>query len=132
MFTLHPRLQADTVFIRKLDLSGLYLMKDARYPWTILVPEQRDLSELHQLSEADYRTVTQEIRQVSEMMEQCFTPDKINIGALGNMVSQLHIHIIARFTSDASWPGPVWGVGEAETYTTASLDSRIAKIQKLL
>ena len=107
MFTLHPRLKADTTFIQKLTVSSLYLLNDSRYPWVVLVPERENLSELHDLSSLDYTSVMEEVRQLSKDLAICFTPKKINVGALGNLVPQLHIHIIARELDDHAWPGPV-------------------------
>ncbi|MEP3244668.1 MAG: HIT domain-containing protein [Sneathiella sp.] len=130
MFKLHPRLEADTLPIIKLQISSLYLMKDARFPWVILVPERDNLTELHHLSEKDYAIVTQEMHQIAQMMEDSFSPDKINVGALGNLVPQLHIHIIARFTSDDAWPAPVWGAGDVQPYTASAESDMITKLQK--
>lgn len=117
MFNLHERLAADTIQIKDLSLCRALLMKDARYPWIILVPRQNDLKELHQLAEDDGIQLWKEIRATSKLMETAFHCDKVNVGALGNMVPQLHIHIIVRTIGDAAWPGPVWGVGNAESYT---------------
>ena len=116
MFTLHPRLEQDTFLIRKLEVSQLRLMNDSRYPWVMLVPERPDITDLHHLSGTDYEMVTQEVMQVSKAMENLFSPFKLNVGALGNLVPQIHIHIIARNKADEAWPGPVWGVGEARPY----------------
>lgn len=129
MFSLHPRLAADTALITELPLCSAMLMKDARYPWVILVPRQEDLKEVHQLDNEDGQQLWLEIRTVSEIMENNFTCDKINIGALGNMVPQLHVHIIAREIGDTAWPGPVWGVGEAEEYLDAELDSLLITLR---
>lgn len=117
MFELHERLEADTVELLDLPLCRVLLMKDARYPWVILVPRQNGLKELHELSEGDGQLLWQEIKATSKLMEGSFDCDKVNVGALGNMVPQLHIHVIARTIGDAAWPGPVWGVGQAEAYT---------------
>ncbi len=128
MFTLHPRLEQDTFLIKKLEVSQLRLMNDSRYPWMILVPERPNIMDLHHLSETDYVTVMQEIREVSKMMEDLFSPFKLNVGALGNLVPQLHIHIIARNKADEAWPGPVWGIGEAHPYAEPAKNSLLEKI----
>ncbi len=91
-------------------------MNDARYPWLILVPERADLAEIIDLEEADRAELMREIAAVSQVLKQMFNPDKLNVGALGNRVRQLHVHVLARFVSDQAWPGPVWGVGEPHPY----------------
>ena len=116
-FILHSKLAADTFEVLSLEVSQLLLMNDARYPWLILVPQVSGMRDLHNLSTKQYQAVTQEIVQVSEVLESLAQAHKMNVGALGNMVPQLHIHIIARQTNDAAWPAPVWGVGEAQPYS---------------
>jgi diadenosine tetraphosphate (Ap4A) HIT family hydrolase len=107
-------------------------MNDARYPWLILVPQVSDMRDLHNLSTKQYQAVTQEIAQVSEVLESVTQAHKMNVGALGNMVPQLHIHIIARQTNDAAWPAPVWGVGEAQPYSEDAAKTLIQKIASKL
>lgn len=131
MFELHPQLQADTFFIKKLQISGLHLINDARYPWVVLVPEIENLRDLHNLTEDDYRTVMNEIRQVSNGMDSLFSPTKMNVAALGNMVPQLHIHIIARYDQDEAWPGPIWGSGEAVPYGRDKKEQQIKQLKSL-
>jgi diadenosine tetraphosphate (Ap4A) HIT family hydrolase len=128
LFQLHPRLDADTLAITDLDLSKLYLMNDSRYVWLILVPQIDRMVELHDLDADEYSRVMEEVRQVSEKLAKNFKPAKINVGALGNMVPQLHIHIIAREKEDDAWPGPVWGVGTATPYTPDKKDNTIQKL----
>jgi len=132
MFELHPQLKADTALVQKLDVSQVLLARDSRYPWLILVPEIEGATELHLLPEATYRTVSDEIRFVADRLYRHLNPQKINIGALGNMVPQLHIHVVARWSSDAAWPGPIWGVGEAAPYSEQDLTSQISKIRTIL
>jgi diadenosine tetraphosphate (Ap4A) HIT family hydrolase len=115
-FTLDPRLDADSIPLGRLALSRVLLMNDASYPWLILVPERPDLAEIIDLTEADRATLMREIAAASEALKALYQPDKLNVGALGNRVRQLHVHVLARFVSDAAWPGPVWGVGEAAPY----------------
>jgi diadenosine tetraphosphate (Ap4A) HIT family hydrolase len=115
-FALDPRLDADTYPLGRLTLSRVLLMNDARYPWLILVPERADVTEIVDLDEADRRVLMDEITAASAALRQAHGPDKLNVGALGNRVPQLHVHVLARFVSDAAWPGPVWGVGEAVPY----------------
>ena len=104
-----------------LPLCRVLLMRDARYPWLILVPAKPDLRELHDLEAADGRQLIEEVCQASRALERLFEPDKINVGALGNMVPQLHIHVVARRLGDSAWPGPVWGQGVAVSYAPAAL-----------
>jgi diadenosine tetraphosphate (Ap4A) HIT family hydrolase len=115
-FSLDPQLDADTLPIGRLPLSRVVLMNDARYPWLILIPAKPDLVEIIDLAEADRQQLMREISAVSEVLKAQFNPDKLNVGALGNRVRQLHVHVLARFVSDAAWPGPVWGVGQAQPY----------------
>ncbi|SLN24385.1 HIT domain-containing protein [Oceanibacterium hippocampi] len=123
MFTLDPRLEADTVPFGAFPVSRLLLMRDARYRWFILVPERDDLRELHRLSVADRHAVSDETAAVADMLERLCAPDKINVAALGNMVPQLHVHVIARHVGDPAWPGPVWGRGEAVPYRDEEVEA---------
>ncbi|WP_135078376.1 HIT domain-containing protein [Terasakiella sp. SH-1] len=109
MFKLNERIDNDTFEICDLPLCTVRLMNDEQYPWLILVPKIANVSELHQLEMTDQQQLLLEINQASQVIEDLFTPTKINIASLGNMVSQLHIHVIGRFDSDIAWPGPVWG-----------------------
>jgi diadenosine tetraphosphate (Ap4A) HIT family hydrolase len=115
-FALDPQLDADTIPVGRLALCRVLLMDDARYPWLILVPERAGLAEIVDLPEADRIMLMREIAAASEALKAVFTPDKLNVAALGNRVRQLHVHVIARFVSDAAWPAPVWGVGAAQSY----------------
>jgi len=121
MFRLDARLDRDTVPVTDLGLCRALLMDDARYPWLILVPARPDLRELHDLEAADRNRLVDEICQASRAVERLFQPDKINVGALGNLVPQLHIHVIARRIGDSAWPGPVWGQGSAVPYGAEAL-----------
>lgn len=107
-------------------------MQDSRYPWIILVPEQAGLKDLHDLSDADQITAMREIDLVSRALQGIHEPDKINVAALGNMVPQLHIHVIARFTDDAAWPAPVWGVGDAVPYEPHALEATLRDLRGAL
>ncbi|PSU27513.1 HIT family protein [Photobacterium phosphoreum] len=108
-FTLHPRLMADTTVLGDLPLSQVLLVKEALGPWLILVPRYDALREIHHLSEQDQQQLMRESSAVAALLEQDYQAEKINIGALGNLVPQLHIHHIARFSNDIAWPGPIWG-----------------------
>jgi diadenosine tetraphosphate (Ap4A) HIT family hydrolase len=121
-FALHPTLARDTVEVARLPLCRVLLMRDRRFPWLILVPEREETREIHELPPADRAALIEEIARVSGTMARLFQVDKINVGALGNIVPQLHVHVIARFATDAAWPGPVWGSGPAEPYEDSVLE----------
>ena len=123
-FELHPRLAADCVVVETLPLSLLLLMNDARYPWFILVPRRAGITEVYQLPEVEQRQLWAESASLAENLMQSFNADKINLGALGNLVPQLHIHHIARFRNDPAWPAPVWGHGKPVPYSDAELATR--------
>ncbi|WEM43138.1 HIT family protein [Photobacterium sp. DA100] len=108
-FSLHPRLAADTTVIGNLPLCQVLLSKEALGPWLILVPRKAELREIHHLPEPDQIQLLKESSAVAAVLENDYQADKINVGALGNLVPQLHVHHIARFKNDVAWPGPVWG-----------------------
>ncbi len=117
MFILHPKLQEDTHFLADLPLSCLLLMNDNRFPWLILVPRLAgNITELFHLEPATQLQFWQEINTVTAWAHQYFAADKMNVANLGNIVPQLHVHIIARKQEDACWPKPVWGMGEKVPY----------------
>jgi diadenosine tetraphosphate (Ap4A) HIT family hydrolase len=115
-FVLDPRLEADTSALGELGLCKVLLMDDARFPWVVLVPKRADLVEIIDLGSADLVRLIEEIATASGVLEAATSPHKLNVAALGNVVRQLHVHIIARFENDAVWPAPVWGKGEREPY----------------
>lgn len=108
-FKLHPQLEADTHFICDLELCRVLLMDDANYPWVILVPRREGIREICELSREDQHQLSDESAQVARAMLEIYKPDKLNIAALGNQVPQLHVHHLARYTTDPAWPNPVWG-----------------------
>jgi diadenosine tetraphosphate (Ap4A) HIT family hydrolase len=120
-FELHPGLAADTVEVTRLPLCRVLLMNDRRYPWLILVPEREGKREICDLSIEDRAVLIEEIAQAQEVLIRLFQPDKLNVGALGNVVFQLHVHVIARFRSDFAGASPVWGVGATERYGETEL-----------
>lgn len=131
-FHLHPQLASDTVFIDNLELCQLLLMNDKSYPWLVMVPRRTDIREIHDLSPDDQQTLMGEVTKVSRAVQQLFKADKMNVAALGNMVPQLHIHVIARFESDAAWPGPIWGVVPPVSYTDDALAETAQAIKSAL
>ncbi len=108
-FVLDPQLAADTIAVASLTACDVMIMNDARYPWAILVPRIENARELHDLSAESAAAVWNEVRAVAQRLSTWEGVKKINIGALGNVVSQLHIHIVGRAPNDPAWPGPVWG-----------------------
>ncbi|KGS15825.1 MULTISPECIES: HIT family protein [Pseudomonas syringae group] len=117
MFVLDPRLQQDTLPIGDFPLCRLLLSNDAHYPWFILVPRRADISEVFQLEPADQLQLWQETNALAKMLKDVFDADKINVAALGNVVSQLHMHVIVRKRDDVAWPAPVWGKHAAVAYS---------------
>jgi len=114
-FAIHSRLLADCHRIAKLDFSHLLLMNNALLPWFILVPETEAV-ELHQLPREDHVRLLDEVRLVSQFVEEEIEIDKLNVAAIGNVVRQMHIHVVGRRIDDFAWPGPVWGRPEGEPY----------------
>ena len=117
MFVLDPRLAQDTLHIGDFPLCRLLLMNDANYPWFILVPRREEVSELFQLDAADQRSLWRETLLLAELLKDTFKADKMNVATLGNVVAQLHMHVIVRRRGDAAWPAPVWGRQPAVPYT---------------
>lgn len=129
---LHPQLANDTHPVAHLGLSELRLMDDTHHPWLILVPRIENAVELIDLDEAQQLELTREIARVSHVLKAEFKPHKLNVAALGNMVPQLHVHVIARFNDDIAWPKPVWGMATAQPYTPEALVARIQQLQAAL
>ncbi|MGB7994986.1 MAG: HIT domain-containing protein [Photobacterium halotolerans] len=130
-FTLHPRLSADTQWIGDLPLCRVLLSKEAIGPWLILVPRYDALREIHHMSAADQQQLMVESSSTAQLLETYFSPDKINIGALGNLVPQLHVHHIARFTTDIAWPGPVWGNTDGSQRSEEERQQLVERLQLL-
>lgn len=132
MFKLHPTLERDTVEITRFDLCRVLLMRDKTYPWIILVPQRVGLRDLDDASPSDQALAMAEIDRTSKAMKAVFQPHKMNVAALGNVVEQLHIHVIARFPDDPAWPTPVWGVSPAEDYTDDERSDTLARLKNAL
>ncbi len=122
-WTLNPQLAGDTVTVGDLPLSRVLVLKDSNYPWLLLVPRRSGASDITDLNEVEQGQLMTEINRVSLALKDITKPDKLNVAALGNMVSQLHIHIIARRTSDAAWPRPIWGAAPAIGYDPVEMDA---------
>lgn len=132
MFVLDSKLQADSFFVADLKMSRLLLMNDANYTWLILVPQKPDLVELTDLTFYEQVEVLGEINMLARILKTNFGCEKLNIGALGNVVNQLHIHVIARKKNDATFPKPVWGNAPAKPYEKDEAQAVINKIKSLI
>lgn len=128
-WTLHQRLANDSIFIASLPLSDLRLIDDQRWPWLILVPRVPDAAEWLDLDAEQRQLLDAEIHAASALLRAHFDTDRINIAALGNVVPQLHIHVVSRQQSDAAWPGPVWGFGQPQPYAEGERDRLIRQLQ---
>ena len=131
-FRLASRLEAESHFLVDWMLCQVRLMDDARFPWLILVPRRAGLEEWTELGVEDSAQLAKEIGRAGQALALKFTPTKLNVGALGNIVRQMHVHVIARFKSDAAWPGPVWGQGSRIPYEKAKKEGLIADLLPLL
>lgn len=130
-FVLDARLAADTVAALELPLSRVLVMKDARWPWLILVPRRAGLTEMFDLDPTDRVMLTEELAMTGLRLKALTGCRKTNIANLGNVVPQLHIHVIARNEGDPAWPGPVWGTGPAVPYEPAALESFVHSVRKM-
>jgi diadenosine tetraphosphate (Ap4A) HIT family hydrolase len=135
-FVLHPRLMADSAVIVDWSLSRVLLMNDKRFPWIVLVPRRPNLVELFDLDSTSRTVLTNEIARAGERLKRWATihggVDKINVGIIGNLVPQLHVHVVARKKGDAVWPGTVWGIGQPEHYGAAELMRVVGNIRDAL
>jgi diadenosine tetraphosphate (Ap4A) HIT family hydrolase len=121
MFKLDERIANDTVELGKIDFIKVLLSKDSNYPWVILVPEAENATEIHHLDTDQQTKLIKTIADISKILEENFKADKINVGALGNVVSQLHIHIVVRYKQDIAWPNPIWGKHPVQQYNQQDL-----------
>lgn len=128
-FELDTLLAADTAFVADWELSRVLLMDDARFPWLILVPRCAGLIELDDLGSDDRSTLLQEIGRAMNLLRATNSCDKLNVAMLGNVVRQLHVHVVARCETDVAWPGPVWGFGTAQRYTPEAREAWLARLR---
>jgi len=131
-FVLDPRLQEDSVEIGDLELCNVRLMDDARYPWLILVPRVANIVEIHELADGAQAQLWREVTDTGRVLTRLYDADKLNVAALGNIVPQLHVHVIARVGGDPAWPGPVWGQGAAEHYGRRALTDQLDRLRSNL
>ncbi|TAN60310.1 HIT family protein [bacterium] len=129
MFALDDKLKQGSAEVASLDLCLVLLMNDKTWPWLILVPRVKNAREIRELSKPDRTLLMEEIVIASNVIERLYKPDKINIGALGNVVPQLHVHVIGRFKSDKAWPGPVWGALPPVPYAAHELQDAIKDLK---
>ena len=129
---LHPQLGEDTHPVATWPLCELRLMDDANHPWLILVPRVPDAVEIVDLVEQQQAELMREIGRASRLLQATFKPHKINVAALGNLVPQLHVHVIARYREDIAWPKPVWGMAAAQPYAPEMLVERIGRLRDAL
>lgn len=131
-FILDNRLKADTLFVGDLPLSRVLLMNNAYFPWVILVPRIEGISELFQLTEEDLLNFHNESNYFLEAMSNAYNADKMNIASLGNIVSQLHTHVIVRYKNDEAWPSPVWSFQKTQKYQSDAAKIEIDKLTDLV
>ena len=129
-FQLDARLAADTLFVAEWTLCRVLLMDDAQFPWLVLVPRREGLAEFDDLAERDRTQLMREITRAMKVLRGAVECDKLNVGALGNIVRQLHVHVVARREGDAAWPGPVWGHGPAHHYLPEARDRLLAVLRR--
>lgn len=133
MFTIDSRITSSCFELGDWPLSRVYLKNEASYPWFILVPRQPDVHEIHQLTKNDRALLIEEINQLSLLVQRLFKPAKLNVGALGNIVPQLHIHIIGRTTEDSLWPQGVWQSAlQATPYSDDYLSCHLSELKRLI
>lgn len=128
-FALDSRLAADSHPVARFALSELRLMDDSHYPWLVLVPQVAAARDLIDLEAAQRHQLCDEIDRASRLLRAAFRPHKLNVAALGNVVAQLHVHVIARFEDDPAWPAPVWGKVESRPYPPEELVERISLLE---
>lgn len=131
-FELDSRLMADTAHVCDGPLSEIRLMDDCRYPWLVVIPKRAGITEMQDLELDDLASLGSEIMASSRTLTALFGPDKINVGALGNLVPQLHVHVIARRRDDPAWPGPVWGHSAPVPYAAAEREALIGRLSPAL
>jgi diadenosine tetraphosphate (Ap4A) HIT family hydrolase len=131
-WTLHPLLARDTIPVGDLKLCHVCVINDAHFPWVLLVPRRPHVVEMIDLSDADQMRLMKEIAIVSDAVKSITRCDKLNVAALGNVVPQLHVHVIARFRADPAWPKPVWGTVPPKPYDQKTLDAFTGPLKQAL
>lgn len=131
-WTLDPRLQADTHRVASLELSELLLMDNRLHPWLVLVPRRAGAIEWTDLESADAHRLLDEVALAGSLLRATHAPEKLNVAALGNVVSQLHVHVVGRFRADEAWPRPVWGAVPAQAYEAAERERVLQALREAL
>lgn len=131
-FVLDATLAADTHRVGELAIARVLLMDDARFPWLILVPRVAGMRDLIDLAPAQQHALLEEIDRCARALRELHAPLKLNIASLGNVVAQLHVHVIARHARDAAWPMPVWGIGARQPYAAAARDAELSRLRAAL
>lgn len=131
-FTLDERLERDSICLANLGLTQLRLMKDGRWPWLIAVPRRAGVTEVFELAPLDQTMLTFEVNEAAKALKGVTGAEKINIAMIGNQVRQLHVHIVARFSGDPNWPGPIWGYGEPVFHTDDTMKMLAVKITEAM
>jgi len=131
-FSLDTHLERDGIRVAESEHYLLNLANDCRFPWLVLIPKVENARDTFDLSEAQQIDVSLLSNRIGQLMMDAFDGDKFNIASLGNMVPQLHIHLIVRHQGDAAWPGPVWGVGDAEPYGEPQLKSALKQLEEVI
>jgi len=132
VFVMDSRLQEDTIVLGDFPLCRLLLSKDANYPWFILVPRRAQINELFELDEAEQQQLWRETTRLAKALSERYAADKMNVATLGNVVSQLHMHVIVRRREDAAWPAPVWGKVPALAYADAEIEAIRQRVREVL
>jgi diadenosine tetraphosphate (Ap4A) HIT family hydrolase len=132
MFKLHPQLATDCIEVGDFPLSKLLMMNDVQYPWFVLVPRVEGITEIFQLGEVDQQRLWRESALISRLLSEVFAADKMNVAALGNVVSQLHVHHVVRYRNDVAWPAPVWGKLPARACSEADIQQRLSLLCEAL
>jgi diadenosine tetraphosphate (Ap4A) HIT family hydrolase len=127
-FEMDSRLTADSSFVTKLNLCQVRLHHNAAFPWILLIPMQANVKEIIDLTDTNQQLLLQEIVLASKIMKELYNPTKLNVASLGNIVAQLHVHVIARYDHDAAWPNPVWNSGITNSYHPQLLSEQITNI----
>ena len=129
-FSLHPTLKKDCIKLIDFKLCHVLLMNDSQFPWIILVPKRKNITEIYQLSKEDQQQLMYESNHITQKMSLLFNADKMNTAAIGNVVSQLHIHHVARYKTDKAWPAPIWGKFKPTPYSDDQLQITQDKIRR--
>lgn len=132
MFELHPQLEADSHYVADLPLCQVRLENVRNFPWLILIPKQNNLTEVHQLLATQQTQLMLESSLCAQALQSCFSVDKINLGALGNIVSQLHWHVVGRRKTDDAWPNPVWGFANTDPYTPCEIEALTSQLYQAI